>query len=119
MKNKLLQLQHNQHHFFSLRVKRFHLSRLFQNQLSSGVMLSDGLTKPCDVREIKRGCYEFRLFEGKNRQIRRMVEMCGTHVTRLKRVSFGKYALGGIVSGQYRFESLAEPFKERLRRVSS
>jgi len=95
------------------------LTRSFQHQLSSGVMLSDGLTKPCDVREIKHGCYEFRLFEGKNRQIRRMVETCGTHVTRLKRVSFGEYDLGGIVSGQYWFESLAELFKKRLRRVLS
>ena len=78
--------------------------------LRAGVILSDGITQPCEISEIQRHCYEFRLTEGKNRQIRRMVETGGAYVTRLKRVSFGDYQLGGIVSGQYRFQSLADNF---------
>ena len=86
-----------------------------QQQLMAGILLDDGRTKPCKVSEIKRGCYEFTLIEGKNRQIRRMVEWCGTYVTRLKRVSFGQHALGGIVAGQYRWISLKKPFIHRAK----
>ena len=91
------------------------LTNAHQRNLRSGVILTDGITKPCEVAEIKRHCYELRLTEGKNRQIRRMVETCGTHVTRLKRVSFGDYELGGIVSGQYRCQSLTDQFYDRMR----
>ncbi|RAP24735.1 hypothetical protein DID73_01250 [Candidatus Marinamargulisbacteria bacterium SCGC AG-343-K17] len=90
------------------------LTAAHQRTLRSGVLLKDGMTQPCRLTEIKRNCYEIRLVEGKNRQIRRMVEICGTHVTRLKRLSFGDYTLGGIVAGQYRFQSLSELFLKRL-----
>ena len=90
------------------------LTKANQRLLRSGVQLKEGKTLPCGVAEIKRHCYEFCLVEGKNRQIRRMVEACGTHVTRLKRLSFGPYELGGIVAGQYRYKPLAEQFLERL-----
>ncbi len=86
-----------------------------QQQLMTGILLDHGPTKPCKVRQIKRGCYEFTLIEGKNRQIRRMVEWCGSHVTRLKRVSFGQHALAGIVAGQYRWVSLRDGFYNRAK----
>ena len=64
----------------------------------AGILLDDGPTNPCKVSEIKRGCYEFTLIEGKNRQIRRMVEWCGTHVARLKRVVWPA-CLGALLRG--------------------
>ena len=91
------------------------LTNAHQRSLRSGVILTDGITKPCGISEIKRNCYELRLTEGKNRQIRRMLEMCGTYVTRLKRLSFGEYQLGGIVSGQCRYVSLTDQFYDRIR----
>ena len=91
------------------------LTNAHQWSLRSGVILKDGITKPCGISEIKRNCYELRLTEGKNRQIRRMLEMCGTYVTRLKRLSFGEYQLGGIVSGQFRYVSLTDQFYDRMR----
>ena len=84
------------------------------HDLSLGIYLSDGRTKPCFISKMNQNCYEFRLFEGKNRQIRRMVEYCLTHVTRLKRVSFGGHALGGMVPGQFRYQSLTADFLKRL-----
>ncbi len=90
------------------------LTRAHIKQLKAGVLLSDGPTKPCDIHELKPLCYEFKLTEGKNRQIRRMVESCNTYVTRLKRLMFGSYSLGPIVVGQFKFLSLTDHFYKRL-----
>ena len=90
------------------------LTEKHQQKLRLGVVLNDGITKPCQIQQVKRNCYQFVLTEGRNRQIRRMVEHCGTYVTRLKRVSFGEFELGGIAAGQYRFVSLKESFLNRL-----
>tara|TARA_A100001015_G_scaffold246290_1_gene282623 strand:- start:1208 stop:1933 length:726 start_codon:yes stop_codon:yes gene_type:complete len=90
------------------------LTRADIKQLKAGVLLNDGPTKPCDIHELKPLCYEFKLTEGKNRQIRRMVEFCETYVTRLKRLTFGPHVLGGIVVGQFKFFSLADAFYKRL-----
>ncbi len=85
-------------------------------KLKAGVLLKDGVTKSCEINVIKPLCYEFKLIEGKNRQIRRMVESCNTYVTRLKRLTFGPYSLGRIVAGQFKFYSLTAHFYERLDR---
>jgi 23S rRNA pseudouridine2605 synthase len=42
------------------------------------------------------------LTEGKNREIRRMIEALGSEVTALKRISFGKLTLGTLDPGQWR-----------------
>jgi 23S rRNA pseudouridine2605 synthase len=42
------------------------------------------------------------LTEGKNREIRRLLEAVGHQVTRLHRVSFGVYELGDLQPGQWR-----------------
>jgi pseudouridine synthase len=46
--------------------------------------------------------YEIALFEGKNRQIRRMLEGIGHEVRRLRRTAFGSVKLGGMAAGEYR-----------------
>ena len=84
-------------------------------QLRKGVILDDGLTLPATVTVIDRNCYEFILIEGKNRQIRRMIEACGTHTIRLQRIQFGPYVLGSIRSGMYDFQSLRDQFLLRLK----
>ena len=85
------------------------------NQLAMGVMLDDGPTLPARVKCVDRNCYEFILTEGKNRQIRRMVEFFGTHVIRLKRTHFGDFSLGSISESQFEFQSLKSHFFERLK----
>ena len=42
------------------------------------------------------------IHQGKNRQIRRMCENAGLHVTRLKRISIGSLQLGGLKKGTWR-----------------
>ncbi len=45
---------------------------------------------------------EFELFEGRNRQIRRMCELHGVRILRLQRVAIGKLKLGDLPEGKWR-----------------
>lgn len=46
---------------------------------------------------------EMELFEGRNRQIRKMCESVGLEVARLKRVAVGKLELGELKKGEWRY----------------
>ncbi|MEA4911313.1 MAG: pseudouridine synthase [Oscillospiraceae bacterium] len=75
--------------------------------LSTGVKLDDGyVTAQCLVRvvasEEQRGVMEITLYEGKNRQIRRMCDAVGLEVIRLKRFAIGPLRLGMLRPGEYR-----------------
>ncbi len=48
------------------------------------------------------------IYEGKNRQIRRMCQTAGLDVLRLKRISQGKLKLGGLKTGMWRYLSKQE-----------
>ena len=75
--------------------------------LSKGVELSDGRTLPCQVRKIqkteKNSWLEMTIHEGRNRQIRRMLETMDHPVIKLKRIRMGKLELGALPVGQYRY----------------
>ena len=68
-------------------------------RLRRGVELEDGRTAPTEVKRIARQEIEIVLREGRNRQVRRMVEAVGNRVVSLQRVSFGSLALGRLASG--------------------
>lgn len=75
--------------------------------LATGVELDDGkMTAPADVRVISkeegRSVLEIVLYEGKNRQIRRMCEAVGLEVARLKRTAIGSVKLGMLPQGKWR-----------------
>lgn len=55
-----------------------------------------------------RALLEFTLSEGRNRQVRRMCEMAGLHVTRLRRIAEGPLQLGNLPAGQWRYLTDAE-----------
>lgn len=69
--------------------------------------------RPIKARLIKSGEYDregnvyssiaVTLFEGRNRQIRRMCEKCGLSVMRLRRVSVGNVKLGDLPPGKWRY----------------
>ena len=44
----------------------------------------------------------FRLYEGRNRQIRKMCEQAGLTVSRLTRVAIGDIAIGDLKPGKYK-----------------
>lgn len=75
-------------------------------RLSAGIMLDERLTAPAQVRTVSAGddrtTLEMVLFEGRNREIRRMCEELGLEVIRLKRIAIGKIKLGGLKCGDWR-----------------
>lgn len=76
-------------------------------KLRGGAQLEDGFVKPQSVRVIKqlptKTWLEFRLGEGKNREIRKMCEACGLTVDKLKRVAIEGLAVEGIAPGKFRY----------------
>lgn len=71
-------------------------------RLASGVQLEDGMTAPAEVRRLGEREIEVVLREGRNRQVRRMVEAVGNRVVALRRVRFGPVELGGLREGEAR-----------------
>jgi len=75
--------------------------------LVRGIRISDGeVLRAKQVRlqggGRKNSWLEIVLDEGKNRQIRRMMQAMGIDVLRLLRVAIGPLQLGGLPKGQYR-----------------
>jgi 23S rRNA pseudouridine2605 synthase len=77
-------------------------------RLREGVELEDGPTAPAEVREVGGREIEVVLHEGRNRQVRRMLEAVGNPVVALRRIGFGPLGLGGLKEGQARRLSDAE-----------
>lgn len=77
-------------------------------RLASGIELEDGLTAPAEVRRLGEREIEVVLREGRNRQVRRMVEAVGNRVVALKRVRFGPVGLERLDVGKARRLSDAE-----------
>lgn len=82
------------------------LSRSTAERLARGVRLSDGLTAPARVRIVRHKAdstlVELTIHEGRNRQVRRMLEAVGHPVWRLKRLREGGLDLQGLAVGQWR-----------------
>ncbi|MDE2232034.1 MAG: rRNA pseudouridine synthase [Candidatus Omnitrophica bacterium] len=75
-------------------------------RLSQGVMDKGELLKAVRIAVRKASNKETHLIvelcEGKNREIRRMIEAVGSEVTALKRISFGTLKLGALEPGEWR-----------------
>jgi 23S rRNA pseudouridine2605 synthase len=71
-------------------------------RLRKGVELEDGPTAPAKIKRLGEREIEVILREGRNRQVRRMVEAVGNRVVALRRVRFGPLALGGLKEGASR-----------------
>jgi 23S rRNA pseudouridine2605 synthase len=71
-------------------------------RLRAGVELDDGPTAPAKVRKGSARVVEITIHEGRNRQVRRMVEAVGNQVVELRRVRFGSLALGELAEGRAR-----------------
>jgi 23S rRNA pseudouridine2605 synthase len=67
--------------------------------LRAGVELEDGPTAPARVEQRGPREIEIELREGRNRQVRRMVEAVGNRVLGLRRVAFGSLPLGSLPEG--------------------
>jgi 23S rRNA pseudouridine2605 synthase len=77
-------------------------------QLAEGVELDDGRTAPAGVRRVAPSRLELVLHEGRNRQVRRMLEAVGHPVTRLRRSRYAGLGPGRLRPGQWRDLTAAE-----------
>jgi 23S rRNA pseudouridine2605 synthase len=68
-------------------------------RLRRGVELEDGRTAPAEVTRRKEREIEIVLREGRNRQVRRMVDAVDNKVVALRRVRFGPLSLGRLAEG--------------------
>jgi len=82
-------------------------------RLADGVQLEDGLTAPARARRLRRNRIELTLHEGRNRQVKRMLEAVGHRVTRLHRSAYAGLTLEGLEPGAWR--ELEPSEIERLR----
>lgn len=75
-------------------------------KLREPVVLDGYQIKPPKLRllSVKEGiaAFEIIIHEGRNRQIRRMCQIAGMNVTRLKRIREGQLELGPLPSGKWR-----------------
>ena len=82
-------------------VKEEHL-----NKISTGIVIDGKKTAPAKVKLLEeydnRAVLEIVLYEGRNREIRKMCESLGLEVARLKRTSEGPVKLGMLKQGTYR-----------------
>jgi pseudouridine synthase len=85
-------------------------------RLADGVQLEDGTTAPARVRRLGPGRVELTLHEGRNRQVRRMLEAVGHPVRDLRRTRYAGLDPGGLAPGEWRFLTRAE--LDALRRLA-
>lgn len=77
-------------------------------QLAKGVQLEDGMTAPAELEyqdvntENNQATINITIYEGRNRQVRRMFDAISHPVTRLVRIKFGELSLHGLPRGKFR-----------------
>ncbi len=77
-------------------------------KLAEGILLEDGMTAPAKVKLLKQAkdhsscLVQLTIHEGRNRQVRRMLQAVGHKVLKLRRTSFAGLTLQGVELGAYR-----------------
>jgi pseudouridine synthase len=83
-----------------------HLSEEQLERLRQGIELRDGPTRPAIVKRLRepggKTVFEITITEGRNRQVRRMVEALDAKVVSLARIAIGSLVLGDLAEGTTR-----------------
>ncbi len=105
-----LKLTHPRYHvpkIYRVRARGF-VDKIAAEKLSQGIDLPDGHTAPADLKYIEYDnsdqttVVEITMYEGRNRQVRRMFEAIGHPVRTLTRIGFGNLRMGLLNSGTWR-----------------
>lgn len=92
---------------YRVRAKGF-VDRDAAKKLAEGIDLPEGRTAPASLRFVdyhdatQSTILEITIYEGRNRQVRRMLESVGHPVRELQRIAFGCLRLKGLNSGTWR-----------------
>jgi 23S rRNA pseudouridine2605 synthase len=88
-------------------------------RLAAGIELDDGPTAPARVVRLGPSLVELTIHEGRNRQVRRMLETVGHPVRALHRSHYGPLAVDGLAPGESRELTRVElEALEALRRAA-
>lgn len=102
---------------YVVKASRF-LSDELLDRLREGIELRDGMTRPATVSRLRdpggKTVFEITITEGRNRQVRRMVEALEAKVVSLTRIAIGSVQLGELAVGETRALT-----KEELRALHS
>ncbi len=99
--NKILRAGNNHEKEYEVWVNK-PLDAKFAQRMSSGVKILGTMTKPCKVTVESPNKFRIILTQGLNRQIRRMCEVLGYEVERLKRVRIMNISLSPLKTGEWR-----------------
>ena len=89
-------------------VVRGKFSERLAEKMSEGVKIDSGITAPCDIeiisydKEKNKTFLKMVLHEGKNREIRKMMEAFHFPVFKLERVGYSFLTLKGVSRGTFR-----------------
>ena len=72
------------------------------NMLSIGIELEDGKTAPAKANKLSDNKIELTIHEGRNHQVKRMLDAVGLPVRRLHRSKYGPLDLADLKPGQWR-----------------
>jgi 23S rRNA pseudouridine2605 synthase len=78
------------------------LDKEFLNKINKGFMLEDGHIKP-QVKLISGKSCSIIIHEGRNRIVKRIFRYFDYHVKKLVRVRIGKYKLGNLKTGEWKY----------------
>jgi 23S rRNA pseudouridine2604 synthase len=70
--------------------------------MAKGVRILGTVTKKCKTSQISKYVFRIILTEGMNRQIRRMCEVYGYEVVKLRRIRIMNVSLGSLPEGRWR-----------------
>lgn len=109
--NKLTHPKHSVGKTYSVRVEGTVSSKTIE-KIKEGIFLDGQKLQPCEVFEIKQENnytkLKITIYEGKNRQIRRIFEQFNHEVIFLKRISIGDLKLGSLDRGKVRKLTIKE-----------
>lgn len=105
--NKILRADNNHEKEYVVMVDK-PITEDFIKQMSGGVRLFEGITKPAKVYQQGAKVFRIVLTQGLNRQIRRMCEALGYKVATLKRVRIMTVKLDDLPVGHWRYLTMEE-----------
>lgn len=100
--NKILRAGNNHEKEYIVTVDRI-ISRDFIRKMANGVAILNTVTQKCKVMQENKQRFRIILTQGLNRQIRRMCEVLGYHVLKLKRIRIMNVGLAGLNPGKWRY----------------
>ena len=71
-------------------------------RLEKGILIDGQKTAPAKIKKTDDAEVKVSIFEGRNRQIRKMFENLHYNVKELKRVTIGEFKIGNLQPGEYR-----------------